>query len=298
MKMKNIYCFSLFLVSYCLLMSILCHGNEITSNDMQWNMAKHFGKKYNVNYWILYHDARGKDSSWKRLWFDAMKNEQRLGYFSTNVLPFSNSSNTNKGIGKIKGTNLDTLHLFIHPNLESLRKLMALDVSSGSQTNIWLINMPKDRKQKALFSNHTNRFLTNPDMKIFGYFVSGNGDIKVHRMYKQNLNAKIILQPFGVWNKQNKFYESSNKSSSNHLSLEGSHLQVLSALSPPSVTYIEDVCTSKDCFKCQAYFSANTNTTASTTSEIMNSLPVNSHQNGHLNGGQNSVQVITSDNGK
>jgi len=43
---------------------------------------------------------------------------------------------------------------------------------------------------------------------------------------------------------------------------------------------------------------ANTNTTASTTSEIMNSLPVNSHQNGHLNGNQNSVQVITSDNGK
>ena len=51
------------------------------------------------------------------------------------------------------------------------------------------------------------------------------------------------------WSHGDDFSNNQNKLSVDTLQLGGAHLRVVSAYSPPSVTYIEDGCTSKDCFK-------------------------------------------------
>ena len=57
------------------------------------------------------------------------------------------------------------------------------------------------------------------------------------------------LKHNGAWKLVDYSQNYQNELLSSTLSLEDSHIRVVSAYSPPSVTYIEDGCTSKDCFK-------------------------------------------------
>ena len=111
--MNNINCSYLLLVLFIFRGQVFCDGTEMSSYEMQWNMAKRLGKNFDVRSWVLYHDTAKKDSQWNKLWFDAMKNERSLGYFNMKFQNTPNSSNKSILTRQEKSVHQVTLHLYV-----------------------------------------------------------------------------------------------------------------------------------------------------------------------------------------
>ena len=87
-------------------------------------MAKHFGKKHDISTWIIHHDVSSKGNAWINLWFYNMKNERNLGYFileNQQIWSFSNKSMVSR---KVRTCTQETLHLYVHPNLDFVKELI------------------------------------------------------------------------------------------------------------------------------------------------------------------------------
>ena len=84
---------------------------------------------------------------------------------------------------------------------------------------------------------------------MFCYRRCKTGDFKIYYVKKANINSEAALKLYSVWTGNHEFQEHEHELFRKHSSLEGVHLRVLAAFAPPSVTYIEDGCTSKHCFK-------------------------------------------------
>ena len=233
---------------------MLCYGSEMNWYDRQWDMTKQLGKKYSARNWILYYDMAKKHSYWSKLWLNAMKYEQDLGYFTTNIQSFSNSSNASRDNQKEKGSTLVTLHLYVRPDLQPLNSLMLVDTSSYSnshqpRSDVWLIKMPNSIEGKGNFSNRMNEYDMYSGKNVYYYSLLENGSIKVNRLDKTNPNYDTVLEFNEVWSGKDEFQDNHNELWSMHRSLQGANIRVVSAYAPPAVTYIEDGCTSKSCFK-------------------------------------------------
>ena len=252
--MKHILCWIFPLISLFASVPILCQRVNAKSEDRQWHMVKDFGKKHNVNNWILYHDPPHSDSYWKKIWFNALKNEYSLGYFIMDIPKFHKSFNSTKVARLRYNASLKNLHLYVHPDLESINKLIdaeALSALNSNQhsTNFWLIRMPKNEKKDKCLDLLIN-FQIGFNNKIFCFFLNDTGNVEVSNVLKDDEKSDTILKPYSVWKNNNAILDRPKDIlPPRHHSLEGSHLRVVSAYSPPAVTYIEDGCTSKDCFK-------------------------------------------------
>ena len=242
------------LVSFLFILQVFCNGTQTNSFDIQWNMAKQLGKKFDVSNWVLHRGTRRKDSHWNKIWFDAMKNERSLGYFSLKFLQISNSSNINIVTKLRKSTHITTLHLIVSSYQQSLKEILFSKSSSGIESyqlrsDVWLVKISKDHETQDNFLNFMNGFKMNLNRNVFCYYLLDNSTIKVFEVFKANPTSNFMLRPYGVWNDKQWSRQNQNELDSNRLSLRGAHLRVVSAYAPPSVTYIEDGCTSKNCFK-------------------------------------------------
>ena len=252
--MNKITCSYLLLFLFLLFVQVFCNRTEKNSYDMQWNMVKRIGKTFDVSNWVLYHDGTRKDSRWYKLWFDAMKNERSLGYFNVKFPQTSNSSNKNILTRQRKSSHHTTLHLYVRSYQQSLNDLIHSGLFSGIKSHqfrsdVLLVKISEESEVRRDFLDFMNGFKKDFNNKVFCYFLSENSSIKVFEMFKANPRTDFILKLYGVWDNQHWYQENQNELDSNPLSLRGAHLRVLSAYSPPFVTYIEDGCTSKDCFK-------------------------------------------------
>ena len=238
-----------------------CERTNIESENIQWNMVKKFAKKHKVKNWTIYPDNAAKDSKWYKFCFNAMKNGRDLGNFITCKPQFQNSLNLSKATREHKLKKKETRHLHVYPNLESMIELVNLEAtlilkSNQPSSNILLIRIPENEK-KQIFWDTVNNFQLSSVGKIFFFFLYENGSIIRYEnssingtnLHKANVKSNLVFNSYGTWNNEHGFLDKQKNTVQPHLSLEGSHLRVLSAYSPPAVTYIEDGCTSKDCFK-------------------------------------------------
>ena len=253
MEMKYISYLILPLIINIFLEWASCNGTATNSEQIEWNMVKHLGKKYNVNNWIIYHDVARKDSKWNKFWFGAMKSEHGSGFFSTGNLENWCSSNITRIIRKEKSSNLRTLHLYVHTNLDYVNNCNFSETTSYSNSNqtpsdFWLVRIPKTVSQEKI-SGLASNFQQGNGKQMFCYLYCETGDIEIYIVSKAEIDSDAVLKIYGVWNSNHEFHEHQHQLLRKHRSLEGVHLRVLSALSPPLVTYIEDGCTSKDCFR-------------------------------------------------
>ena len=251
--MKYIRDLVLLLIVHLFLVSVFCHGTTTNSELIEWNMAKQLGKKYNVNNWILHHDVTRKDSQWKKFWFGVMKSEQGLGYFSIGNLESWRFSNITRNIGKQKKSDPRSLNLYVQTNLDYVNKYRVLKTisdlnSNQSLSDIWLIRMSKMVTEEKILELMNNFEIDNGN-QIFCYLHNEAGDIEVYRVNKGDIKSYAALKLYGVWNGSHEIQQYQHELLPKHHSLEGVHLRVLALFAPPSVTYIEDGCMSKDCFK-------------------------------------------------
>ena len=245
LKMHNIKCLYRMLVSFLFILQVFCNGTRVTTQtnsfDIQWNMAKQLGKKFDASNWVLHRGTTRKDSRWNRIWFDTMKNETSLGYFSMNFPPISNSSNINIVTKLRKSTHVTTLHLFVSSYQQSLKEILFSKSSSGIESyqllsDVWLVKISEDNETKNNFLNFMNGFKMNLNRNVFCYYLLDNSTIKVFEVFKANPTSNFMLRPYGVWNDKQWSQQNQNELDSNPLSLRGAHLRVVSAYAPPSVT--------------------------------------------------------------
>ena len=132
-------------------------------------------------------------------------------------------------------------------NMAAFNKMNTLRMKK-MDSNIWLIRMP-DNLNESTMVDLLNRTLTKYDTNAFCYTFVDNKTIEIYDVYKIDMNLKTILKNFGSWSIEYGLLVSEPDVWSRRASLEGYHFRIVSAESPPFVTYLEDKCTKKNCFK-------------------------------------------------
>ena len=174
-------------------------------------MVKEFGKKHNVNNWILHLDDTHTDSHWKKIWFNAMKNENGLGYFIMDIPKSQRSLNSTNVARFHKKASSKNLRLYVDQDLglidKSINAEASLDLNSSQySSNFWLYKMPKNgTKQKCL--GHLFNFPTNSNNKIFCFLLHDNDNIEVFNLHKDEENSDIVLKLHSVWSSNHGFLD-------------------------------------------------------------------------------------------
>ena len=223
-----------------------CHTNVL-------NMAKAFGKYHNGKYSILHYKSK-QDSSWKNQWYSIMKEKIAIGYFSANEI---SSKNTWKSVPVTNGI---TTHLYVNHDLKPLKHMIEANwpITTGPRSatqmrrnvgsSFWLIQMPHNAT-KDLMINALNDTEISYNSNTFCFSFIGNGIIEIYDSYKITHSAPPILKRFGIWSVENSLKVIDRNICSRRSSLDGHHIRVTSAYSPPFVSVVEDNCTSNVCFK-------------------------------------------------
>ena len=118
----------------------------------------------------------------------------------------------------------------------------------NSKFNVWMVQMP-DNATRAAMTNFLNNVELGYHTNSFVFSFNGDDTIRIYDTYKIRHTAKATLKSFGSWNHGHGLRVTERDIWSRRASLEGFHFRVVSAYSPPAVTYIEDNCTSERCFK-------------------------------------------------
>ena len=251
---KIVLYFFIHLIVFIHLTRRIYNGVNANVSVDELTMVEQFGINYGVNHWVLHYIET--NIYWKKLWLMAIKRNAQLGYFVANNLYSTNSKNFSMNSATSYPSNIVTLHLYIHDDLQHIKRLLEynkpsyrnLDSSFNSSIDIWLIRNPESiEKSKA--AKILEGVKIDKNTKIFYYFVGEYSSIEVYDTYKMHENSSSILSQNSIWNPDTGFQQVEKSVWSTPRSLNGLHIRVLSAYSAPSVTYIEDGCTSNDCFK-------------------------------------------------
>ena len=234
---------------------MMCLASEENSVNIQWNMMKEFGKIYDATYWVLHFEANTY-SSWNELWHTVLNEEQNLGYFLATSPPSNNSKDTLRPTRLAKQSYGITIHLYTDYNLQPLKKFICNEMSTvsnskislNSPSDIWLLRIP-EATGRLDGLDIFKTFQTGSNTKIFCYTVLENGDIAIDVMFKAHKNSDNILKPHSIWSPKSGFKNLYHNNWSKNQNLDGFHIRVVSAYHPPAVTFIQDGCTSKNCFK-------------------------------------------------
>ena len=92
-------------------------------------------------------------------------------------------------------------------------------------------------------------FIKESRIQLFSYLLMKNDDPKMDDLCIADIKSKKKLRPVVKINKRRGTEQYERQSWQEYPSMEGVHIRVVSGVSAPAVTYIEDGCSSKDCFK-------------------------------------------------
>ena len=224
-------------------------SNDLKTEDIDRKMIIEFAKDHDIKYLTYYFDANEFQSR-KTLHQILIKAKKESLFFSTKEISMENS-NQEKMNNDIK----QVLHVYICNTLNSLRKVVDSKRRSNFQSkdgindlnHYWLIKIPEDKDAKH-FQSLLNGFQSDNDAKIFLY--SGREDHKISIYILQpNGNFPETLKLFSTWTQNVGFSSRNVVIKASQKSLKNEHIRMVSAFSPPAVTYIEDNCSSKRCFK-------------------------------------------------
>ena len=191
------------LIMNLFLVPVLCNGTMTYSEQIEWKVIKQLGKKQNVDNWILYHDISRKDFQWNKFWFDAMKSEQGLGFFSAENIENFPFSNITRIIRKEKKPDRRSLHLYVHTNLDYVNKCILPENTSFPNSNqplsdICLIRMSKTVTREKILKLIDKLEISN-GRQMFCYRRCKTGDFKIYYVKKANINSEAALELYGVW---------------------------------------------------------------------------------------------------
>ena len=251
------FCAQFLMILYFKIQPILSleKSNYITDNkQVEFRMIKAFGGYHDAKLWN-FHYKEVQDSSWKPEFRSAIKDESNMGYFGFNKLLSTNISI------RVEALTENNLNIYVNNDLEPLNNILQSETMMAFNkmntltpmketigSSIWLIRMP-DKSNESTMAALLNRALTRYNTNVFCYTIVDNRTIEIYDVYKISINLNTILKKFGSWNIEQGLLVSDPDVWSRRVSLEGHHFRIVSAKSSPFVTYLEDNCTKKDCFK-------------------------------------------------
>ena len=228
-------------------------NDKSNQQEQIWSMAREFGDMHGVKAWSLHYQEKA-DTPWKYFYLEVVKTAADIGYFGFNEISTTNYS---KWIGSSQEL---TLNLYVSDNLKKLNPMLneeSLTLSrsyhnrqtkDNTTSNIWLIKMPNN----SINDSDTDTLDTKPfryNTFTFGYTYHKNGVIEIYDIYRIDTHSKVIINKCGTWNPSSGLQIANPNIWSRRASLNGRHIRAVAAQWAPEVTYIEDNCSSKDCFK-------------------------------------------------
>ena len=225
-------------------------STNVDVESIQNQMIKEFANKHGIKYLNTYYDSNEKPS---------LKALQRLVVKAKRESIFVVSKEVSDSINKQekqKITGSSFLHLYIPANLDNLGRLIKSEKPENMSVNnrknpsdqLWLVRKPENRSK-----NQVQRSLEDIEIddgiKIFFYWLQEDYKIDIAIMYKTNMNSAATLKPFYTWSQNEGFSSSYELNREKEDSLNGQHIRIVSVYNPPSVSYIQDNCSSKSCFK-------------------------------------------------
>ena len=232
------------------------NGNKTDSSFKKisnvWKMAKDFGAHHGVKDWILHND-KSKPLPWNHLWRSNMKDQYNIGYFASHFPHEKHLNDSEHFMGK-SGV---TLHLYVNPNLESLAHMLDLESSNKlflkqenrkigtMNSNIWLVQIMDPTTIYDLSMN----IRLDYDTMLFCFVFTKHKSFQIYDAYKIYEGSNVILKKFGKWNKKKRLIVTDSNIWSRRSSLELYNLNVVSIISPPIVSHVQNHCKSKACFK-------------------------------------------------
>ena len=252
--------------NFCLLVSIIlfcCDNIDVSfSNkllysssknakveDIEKNMIIEFAKQHDIKHLTYYFDA-DESKSRKTLHQMLIKTKEESLFFVTKEISTSNG-NKDKMNNKIKRV----LHVYNCDTMKSLEKLVKSEILSNYQSkkktdgrnHHWLIKIPVNKNKKD-FQILLNRTQSDNDAKVFLYSFRKDHSVDIHILQTNEFFSKTLHLNY-TWTQNEGFSSTKEFIKKSHDSLNGKHIKMVSAFSPPAVTYIEDKCSSKRCFK-------------------------------------------------
>ena len=217
------------------------HGNDVQRNKNTWNMLQALGKTYGVKMWTL-HFSPTQDKSWQKIWHRIFKEGYDIGYFSTNPLTGLQHMKSPRASDK------NTMNLYVNTDINFLKKLLELEFRENLHPDVWMIKMP-DQSNKIMMNDILNGTTASYDSNIFCYAFKNDSEIEIYDVYKISHQSSMIIKKLGSWNTASGLQLLDHEIWSRRVSLEGHQIKIVSTYNPPVVTYIEDNCTSRKCFK-------------------------------------------------
>ena len=228
-----------------------------STNQTKWdilNMMRSVGEKYSINQWII-HTDQARDAAWRKSWHFAMKYNLFNGYVTLNDLSHNNSSKL------IQTFDNATIHVYLTRTLQPLKIITANKVCVNCNPKYGVT--PRDRNKA--FSLYLIRVPDNSDSSLiiklfrdsgiqyrsnmFYFTMMEENEIAIYNPHKTTGEYITGVERSGLWTPERGLQMQDPDNWLGHVSLEGTQLRVVSARHPPFVTYIEDNCTTKECFR-------------------------------------------------
>ena len=228
-----------------------------STNQTKWdilNMMRAVGEAFSINQWVI-HTDQAHDADWCKSWHLTMKYNLFNGYVTLNDLSHNNATKL------IQASDTATIHVYLARTLEHLKIITA--------NNVWVNCNPKygvtARDCNKAFSLYLIRISDYSDSSLiikllresgiqyrsnmFYFTMMEGNEIAIYNPHKTTNEYITGVERTGLWNPDQGLQMQDPDAWFGHVSLEGTQLRVVSARHPPFVTYIEDNCTAKECFR-------------------------------------------------
>ena len=223
--------------------------NEKTE-DIENRMIVDFAKKQDVKYLISYFDANEFQSQKKLYRLFKKVKEESLFFLSKDISNLN--SNQEKRSIKIN----PALHIYAQASLTKFDMLFRdeeQEISASKDRTIfhnhrWLIKIPKNKDKKHVLTV-LNDIEIHHGSKIFLYLVREDCSVDIYYLDQTHEDSLKYLKQYCTWSQNKGLSITQEVIKKNQHTLNGKHIRVVSGFNPPAVTYIEDNCSSKNCFK-------------------------------------------------
>ena len=225
-------------------------STNVDVESIQMQMILEFVNKHGIKYLNTYFDLNEKPS---------LKTLQRLIVRAKGESIFVVSKEVSDSIieqekQKIKRSPL--LHLYILDDLDHFGRLIKSEKPVNLSVNnrkipsdqLWMVKKPENRSKNQVLRSLEDIEIDD-GIKIFFYSLQEDYKVNIAIMHKTNIHSAAMLKPFHNWSQTEGFSSSHECNKERKNSLIGQHIRIVSAYNPPSVSYIEDNCSSKRCFK-------------------------------------------------
>ena len=233
--------------------TICCNGRDkrqLMKQHSIFEMSSHFASTFGLKWKLFYYNNTFID----RITLNQLAYQMKHSDF------LAVNFNSHPNVIKLLNSSVLTLHVVPIFNLVMAKKLIdsehslvmsqkdIVETVGNTPINNFLIQVPKNWTNKMIMNTFDNSSLRLNSM-TFVFRYETNYTIVIYEMYKIASDMSPVISEFAIWNKEHRLILSSSYIWTRRATLNGYHFEAASGIALPLVTYLEDGCSSRQCFK-------------------------------------------------